>query len=284
MTRESVTCLVTLLCACSSQGRDAHDPALQRATAGEDIVADTFDVTYSVNGDDLTLGLRTDLPDRTALMVSVDRTYRTHEDSVTYVVEYFSAATNVGEWRAPHTIPLDKHVISRELDERRRILSQGGATFTVKSFSPAIRINVGILAAEDPHDSRSKDHLRGRAVTTDGQGRRTIERELVLNRPLDAGDLEQTRWVDPSALRRGKTYRLARETPLVPEPEPKDVWAAIAGIRHLESGTTVRVTRVIDNNGHWYRVRILSGSASGAEGWINSTALIAQDIVELPSR
>jgi hypothetical protein len=284
--------IIFLLSACGSGASehrtmsDAVDTVSQaregRRTPDGNILADTFDVNYTLRGDTLIVSLDTDLPDRTALMVSVDRTFHTHEGSETYVVEYFTEATTVGAWRNPHTIILDDNAWKRTLDERRRILGISGEPFTVKSISPEFEIGFVVPMVQDPPFTRWNANLRGRVVSVDEDGRRLIEREIRVARPIDTSDLSRTQWADPLNLIPGRSYRISRQTPLVPELEPADPLTAISRIQRLDSGTAVRVTRVAENDGPWYRVRVVSGSASGAEGWINSTALLGQEIVAVP--
>jgi hypothetical protein len=60
----------------------------------------------------------------------------------------------------------------------------------------------------------------------------------------------------------------------MPEFEPADPIAAIAAIRQLEPRGEFTVVEVrTHRNAPWYRVRTRIG-----EGWINSTALLGQEL------
>jgi hypothetical protein len=293
MTTKICLLVITIFtCACYSSTPDTRElsagsdsvPLVRgregRRTSDGSILADTFDLNHTLRGDTLMLQLTTDLPDQTALMVSVSRTFQTREDDETYVVDYFSDGTTVGQWRVPHTIVLDDREWKRTLDDRRRVLSVSGEPFTVKSVNPDIKVSLTVPMIQDPPFARWNANLRGRVVSADQEGRRLVQRELIIRRPLETSDLSQTKWGDPNNLRRGKTYRLSKVTPLVPEPKPRDPLAAIAAIRQLEASSTVRVLSVVDNDGPWYRVRVMSGPEAGSEGWINSIALLSQELVE----
>jgi hypothetical protein len=293
MTTKICLLLTTIsICACNSSTPDTRKlsagsdsvplaPGREgRRTPDGNILADTFDLKHTLHGDTLTLQLTTDLPDQTALMVSVSRTFQKREDDETYVVDYFSDGTTVAQWRVPHTIVLDDREWKRTLDDRRRMLSVSGEPFTVKSVNPDIEISLTVPMVQDPPFTRWNANLRGRVVSADEQGHRLVKRDLKIRRPLNTSDMSQTNWGDPNNLHRGKTYRLSKVTPLVPDPKPRDPLAAIAAIRQLEAGSTVRVLSVLDDDGPWYRVRVMSGLEAGSEGWINSIALLSQELVE----
>ena len=76
------------------------------------------------------------------------------------------------------------------------------------------------------------------------------------------------------ALQVGNTYRLSRQTMLMPEGRnPVDPMDAIGRVRKIPPGSTIRVIDVDRNGQPWYEVRL--GSSSG---WINGMALMRQDI------
>jgi hypothetical protein len=226
--------------------------------------------------------LDTDLPDQTDLMVSVDRHFRTREDSETYSVEYFSAKTKVGEWRTLHAITLDDAEWGGRLDDRQRMLSQLGEPFSVRTISDQIEIDFVVPMIQDPPFTRWNANLRGGVVTVDEDGRRLIQRTISIPKPFHSEGVGQTHWADPLNLKLGTTYRLAKRTPLMPELEPVDPLKAIEDIRQMEVGTLVRVIAVQDlRNSPWYHVTVRNGSQAGATGWINSIALLGQDIAEV---
>jgi hypothetical protein len=253
-----------------------------RITADGMILADTFVVRHEMQGEQLTLSLETDLPDQTALMVSVDRTYRTREDSEEYPIEYFSESSTVGAWRSPRTLTIDNEGWKRQLDERRRTLAVAGEPFTVRSIRDTIEISFVVPVNQDPPFQSRNENLHGRVVETNEYGLRLIRREIPVGYLIDASDLDASRWADPLALSAGKTYALPGVTPLVPEIEPADPMSAIARIQQMPAGTQVRVLEVHQRQGlPWYRVRVTAGEPVGAEGWINSTALIGKTLKEI---
>ena len=81
-------------------------------------------------------------------------------------------------------------------------------------------------------------------------------------------------FIDPFDLEIGARYRLSRETPLMPEFEPKDPIRALQAIKKIPPGGTVMViSRKQKAISPWYYVRYGSH-----EGWINSVALVGQSL------
>lgn len=82
-----------------------------------------------------------------------------------------------------------------------------------------------------------------------------------------------------------KKYRLSRPTQLMPILEPrnaKEVWDSLAKIKELPVGTGIRIVRRAQKRGiPWYQVQAMTpeGDTIGT-GWVNSIALIGQDIIE----
>jgi hypothetical protein len=76
----------------------------------------------------------------------------------------------------------------------------------------------------------------------------------------------------------GNRYFLNKETPLMPEPNPKNIYKAIGEMKKLQPNDVVDLLSVELVRGHyWYEV--IATNANGEDlgyGWINSTALIGQ--------
>jgi hypothetical protein len=86
--------------------------------------------------------------------------------------------------------------------------------------------------------------------------------------------------VDVRQLRVGRAYRVGRETPLMPELDPDDPIAALKRVRQIAARGKLKIMSVADKDGTvWYRV--VAWSSDGTRvgvGWVNSTALLGQDV------
>lgn len=238
------------------------------------IVTDTFDVRHDLRDGKLTMALGTDLGDAAKLMVSVSRSYWKHGSDEEYPVDYFSERSTVGAWREPRRIALDHDAWKREIEQRQRALAAAGEPFMVSRIADDLTISFVVPVNQDPPFERLNANLTGDAVTQSGK-LRIVRREAAVPYPIDATNVGQTRFADPLNLGRDITYRGSREIPLVSEIVPADPVAAIASIRRLSAGEQFTVVEVVvRRNTPWYRVQTLLG-----EGWINSTALLGQEIV-----
>ena len=84
--------------------------------------------------------------------------------------------------------------------------------------------------------------------------------------------------IDPLKLQMGWSYRLSKETPLTPDPDPSKVLSALAEAKRIGAGGVIEVlSRKTVRNTLWYYVRVQTKD-SIIGGWINSTALMGQDI------
>lgn len=241
--------------------------------SGNQIVTDTFDVRYDLRDGRLTLALDSDLGDAAKLIVSVSRVYQKRGNDEKYPVDYFSEQSTVGAWREPRAVRLDHDAWKREIEQQQRVLAAAGEPFTVSRIEDDIEISFVVPVNQEPPFERLNANLTGGVVTQSGN-LRIIRREVLVPYPIDATNVGQTRFADPLGLVSETTYRASGDVPLVPELDPDDPIAAIASIRRLSPGEEFTVLEATKrSNTPWYRVRTHLG-----EGWINSTALLGEEI------
>jgi len=89
-------------------------------------------------------------------------------------------------------------------------------------------------------------------------------------------------WIDPCDLEQAGTYRLARQTPLMPDPDPADPMEALSRMKQIPAGLSIIVmsTRKVKWPA-WYQVNVVSAREIIATGWVNCTALVGQDLTKL---
>lgn len=240
---------------------------------GDQILTDTFVVRSDLRGDNLTLGLDSDLADATKLVVSVSRDYQERGSTDRYSVDYFSEHSTVGAWRRPRTVTLDHDAWKREIEQRQRALAAVGEPFTIFRIADSIEVSFVVPVNQDPPFKRWNENLAGRVVTQSGS-LRIVKHETALLFPMDTMGVGQVRLGAPFGLEVHTTYFAARHIPIVPEIAPTDPIAAIAGIRQLDPGEEFTVIEVrTRENTVWYRVRTRIG-----DGWVSSIALLGQDL------
>lgn len=87
-------------------------------------------------------------------------------------------------------------------------------------------------------------------------------------------------WLDPRKLRAGQAFFVSKETPLMPEFKPAAPLAALKRIKQIPKGGAFKIYEVKKKGSSpWYRVAGIDQNKKiiGA-GWINSTALLGQDL------
>lgn len=87
-------------------------------------------------------------------------------------------------------------------------------------------------------------------------------------------------FIDSQALQIGKTYRLLKETPLMPEFEPADPIAALKNTKKIHPGENLTVLSVKKKRDTpWYYVQSKNAVTGNVrKGWVNSVALIGQSV------
>lgn len=251
-------------------------PGAARRDSTGNIVADTFSIRYDLNGRHLTVGIVSDLPDETQVMVSVDRNFRQRGTKEDYVVSYFSEESTVGAWRIPHRINLDDAAWKASLANEQRISAAAGQPFIVSTIDSTVAIEFTVPINQDAPFEPRNQNLVGAAVTQEAFGR-VIEKSEELTLPLDATGVNQTRWADPMGLEVGKAYTVSRDTPVMPSADPADPMKALANMHTLRAGYAFSVLRTMRVRGTlWYQVRVGEGVV---EGWVNAVALVGQEVV-----
>jgi hypothetical protein len=122
-------------------------------------------------------------------------------------------------------------------------------------------------------NERKEDELYIKKDSEEWLRRGTVQ--LNANSPIST--------IDGRALNVGKSYRLWKETPLMPELEPADPIGAIGRMKKIPAGGVITISKVTSKgNTPWYYVQAkASTTVSTQSGWINSTALIGQSLEEV---
>jgi hypothetical protein len=98
--------------------------------------------------------------------------------------------------------------------------------------------------------------------------------------PRQTPPTAETDWLDPQKLRTGQAFFVSKETPLMPELEPADPLAALQRMIQIPKGGAFKISEIRKKGtSPWYRVVAIDQNKKRiGEGWINSTALLGQDL------
>jgi hypothetical protein len=90
----------------------------------------------------------------------------------------------------------------------------------------------------------------------------------------------ETTWPDPGRLRAGQAFTVSKETPLMPEIEPADEFAAILLMKQVPKGGAFKISESRKRDSStWYHVTAIDQNKKKiGSGWINSTALLGQEL------
>lgn len=278
MLHQSVLTVGLILLAASALSAQGQQPDTGRIVDGQ-LVSDTFKIETEWQADTLLVSIRSDLPDNTTVMVSIDRYYWEVGSSSTYPIPYHSTRSDVGTWEdQTHQIEVDDQFWRDSLKAHQRQMAGVGMPFKVREIGDSIHVDFTVPAVQDdPRFGKGNSNLVGEAVDT--AGARVVNREVGLYKPI--GDPPApSPWVSRTELQPGQTYVLTDGAPLMPALEPEDPIAASAAARQIPPDGEITVEEVRTKDGTpWYRVEAVGASGQRlGEGWINSTALIGQDI------
>jgi len=288
------TCILALLIAtflmyCTSEKTDSKkevsekiesQPVEMSSETETQIVCDIFELITNVTGSTLSLSVETDLPDYAVVMVGVSRTYKEKGSPDKYSVDYFSEKSTIGEWRAAHNISIDSDRWKKALKDKQRNLAQARLGFDVESISDMILVNM-VVPVNQPNKKfgdRNKN-LVGKAVRTTGL--RVVEAEIEIEYPLDSPPAGESLYAkNPKDLDADQTYIVSRKTPIMPHHSPADPIAAIDGTKQIPIGGRFKILEVYLKDGDpWYKATAYDQDLKEiGTGWINSTALIGQEL------
>jgi hypothetical protein len=250
------------------------------STAEAQIVCDSFKILADLKGNVLKVSLQTDLPGNTEIMVDIDRQYFQVGSTSTYPHPYLSEKSTVGEWREMHTVVLDSDKWLASLRSDQMKMSRLGIGYQVSFITNKVRVSIVVpIFQSDPRFGAKNVNLTGNRVNTEGL--RVVRDEVVFDYPMDSAiAMKPVPSLNPDALDVGRSYILSKETPLMPEVHPADPLAALKRMKKIPSRGifTIQGMRK-DGSVVWYRVVALNPNKGKiGSGWINSTALIGQDL------
>ena len=238
-------------------------------------------MVVSSEGDNITVSLDTDLPDYTELMMSVSRSYYEKGKSDTaYSIEYFGEKTTVREWRAKRRLSVSDEIFRDLLQERMDTMTGIGEPFEILRITDDIEVSFVVHVNQDnPAFGKGNANLRGTMVSETGL--RIIRGVKTFHRPMGGtSEPPVARVAYYASLEVGGRYQLSRSTPLMPEIEPDDPIAAIGRMSTLPPASSIMIKeKRMHESKPWYHVAAFEpGGESCGEGWVNSTALIGQEI------
>jgi hypothetical protein len=160
-------------------------------------------------------------------------------------------------------------------------MAQAGIVDEVDGISDEVVINmtVPVNQSNAAMFGENNSKLRGTAVSTSGR-LRLVKSEVRLAYPMSGKAHSEPRWGRWNGLTAGSSYRLSKETPLMPELNPSDPIAAIAAVRRIGAGGSISVRQVATKDGGtWYQVEAWEPNGTGlGSGWVNSAALMGQQL------
>ena len=264
-------------------GEPEVEPTPEHSPGGQGIVCDRFELRWELDGTDLLLAIDTDLPDEGELSVSVGRTYYQVGSDDAYSRYYFSELELVSRWREPRRIELDADAWKADLTAHQNQMAGIGddLAFEIARIEDSINIRAVLhINQDDPRfGGRGNPNLSGEATSRMGNGDSVlVEAEASVEFPLD-GPPPSSRSirVPYDGLVTGDSYRLSQETPLMPERHASGSLDFLEKMLSLPAGTIIRV-KAVDRSGPqlWYHAALAENEY--ITGWINSTALIGQQI------
>jgi len=245
------------------------------------IECDKFELVANVIGSTLALSVDTDLPDTAIVMVSVSRSYWEKGNTAEYSVDYFSEKSTVRDWKSEQRIPIDNEYWVSALSAKQKEMSRAGLGFDVASIRDTVTVRMVVpINQPDPTFGDRNGNLVGKAVRT--KGLRIVEDQIEIVYPLSTPPVGASEFAKSAFdLEVGQAYVLSRQTPLMPTHDPGDPVSALQQRKMIPEGGSFRLLGVVEKltTNPWYKVRAFAPSTEEIGiGWINSTALIGQEL------
>jgi hypothetical protein len=252
-------------------------------TGNAQVVCNNFKLIAKLTGSTLNLSVDTDLPDNADVMVGVSRSYLEQGKPSTYLLDYFSEKSTVGQWRSKHSISVDNDKWTSALGKRQETMSRIGLGFDVASVSNNMTVSMVVpINQSDPRFGKGNSKLTGKAVRISKIGLRVVEDKVEINYPLNTGPVSKSHFpsLDPLQLEVGQAYIVTRQTPLMPSHSPANPMAALRMVKQIPEAGGFRVLGTFDKKGNrWYRVSAFDQRLKPiGTAWINSVALLGQQL------
>jgi len=242
------------------------------------VVCDTFQVNWSFEGNNLKMVLKTDLPENTDLIVTVDRLYLLKENQEEYGIDYYYEKSKVKDWSKPKNILIDNLKWENSFQEKLKqhvLFQQGTRAEKINDFI-GVRFLVPIRQTNSAFGEKNKN-LTGEKVSVEFL--RIVEDAFQIQFPYKASS-DPPLFANPTNLKKQKTYILSKRTPFMSELLPSDTDSALQTSIWLEPGFMIKIIKnQKKNNRVWYfaQASFQDGVIIG-DGWINSNALTGQSI------
>ena len=218
-------------------------------------------------------------------MVSVSRTYYEKGSNTAYSHSYFDEKSTIGKWRKPRQISVAHSKWSSILEAHRKKMSRLGIGYTVARIDDDLKVSMVLpVNQKDKRFGRRNENLVGRAVRTEGL--RIVESEVRNHHPLRDTSVGSVRLpsTEPYSLELNQSYRITKDTPLMPVLRPIDAMDALENVKYIPAGYVIEIVDISSALGNsWYEVvvRDRKGIPRGS-GWVNSIALVGQAIHWVP--
>jgi hypothetical protein len=253
------------------------------------VVVTQFDLNTKMEESFLFFSIDSDLPDTTEVNVTIQRDYFRKGNSDAYATEYFSKRRPLGNWRAEQTVKIDNREWLRKLKEHQKMVSKLGMGFDVASVSDNISIRAVVpINQSDPKFGERNSKLTGTPVIF-RMNINIVKSNVEIPYPLDSKIVSEITSIqpnlDPLNLGIGHSYVLSKETLLMPSPDISksgdsldNLMDALKKAKKIPAKgfITIKSRRVV-NGTPWYFVSAQAGSGV-LQGWINSGALMGQDL------
>ena len=261
-------------------GKTYEEKASKEASA--QVVCNEFKLVTKVTDSTLELSVNTDLPDNAVVMVSVSRSYLEKGNSDRYSLDYFSEKSTIGKWKLEHRISIASENWENALRTKQEKMSRIGLGFDVASISDKITVRMVVPVNQpDPRFGELNSNLIGKAVRASGNIR-VVEDEIEISYPLDSPPVGSSPFpsLHPLELKNGQAYIVSKQTPLIPSLNPADPMAAIQQMKQIPKGGVFEVIETVKKeNSPWYKVIAFNQRKQRiGTGWINSTALLGQEL------
>ena len=266
------------------------DPAGSSETG---VVSDRFVLQWDLDGTDLMLAIDTDLPDTAEVIVSVDRGYYEVGNDDAYSRDYFSEKGHISKWRNPRRVPIDDKAWKADLMTHQSKMSalSSDLAFEIDHIEDQIGVRAVVHVNQpDPRfGGRGNPNLSGTAVSRIAGNNNwyIVEAEKKIELLLTGiPPAKRAKNVAYNGLRKGKSYRLLKETPVmathpnsVSDSNLEQTMEVLGKTLYVPAGRVVRVVSVDQSTGPhpWYEVEVVGNGR--ATGWINSIALMRGGVV-----
>jgi len=251
-------------------------------TPSNEIECNEFDLIAKFEDGEITVKVKTDLPDSLNPILRVTRRYYQEGEDVEYGISFTNADYTIGQLKKGIKIDVGDSIFINEAEAIRCKMAKFGEGFNVKTIDGQIKIRITNVGKRPGKENSVINHtFKGKRATTNEEGQTFVKLEKFVSAPFKATYI-------PNAFLNNKADNLPfnqmivldRETAVMRKTNVNTLEEILAVTKRIPEGSLIKISgKKLAKGIKGYVVKGYSNKGRFlVSGWINPTALVGQEL------